>query len=101
MIKGITEFLAVTAGSESFGFFPLPSVPGPEEGWLHLSYAKEEVVLQSAACGIFCEMAVTSAKLSPSVSWLMVNLRLAVSNIFVHRGALENLFFGLSFFFFF
>lgn len=42
MIKGITELLAVTVGSESFGLFPLPSVPGPEEGWICLSYAKEE-----------------------------------------------------------
>lgn len=39
MIKAITELLAVTADSESFGFFPLPSVPGPEEDCLHLSYA--------------------------------------------------------------
>lgn len=58
---------------------------------------RRKVVLQSAARGIFCEMSVTSAKLSPSISWLMVSIRLAVPNIFVHRRTLENLFFWLEF----
>lgn len=57
-------------------------------------------MLQSAACGVLCKMAVTSAKLSPSVSGLMASLRPEVPDILGHRGALEKLFAGLSFLFF-
>ena len=59
-----------------------------------------KVVLQSAACGVFCEMAVISAKLSPSISWLMASLRQAMPNIFGHSGDLDKLPFCLSSLFF-
>lgn len=57
-------------------------------------------MLQSAACGVFCETAVISAKLSPSISWLMASLRQEMPNIFGHSGALDNLPFGSSSLFF-
>lgn len=42
MTKGITEWLAVVVGSQSFVFFPLPAMPSPRKSWLLISCTGKE-----------------------------------------------------------